>query len=309
MKREDPVQLGDMVAAGPRAVSRYTGTLLAVFVVQSLVAAACMVGVAAVLAQVFAHQPLFDDAVDGDLVAMIVALRGARSAFVASAGIVIATVLLWQLVSWFVIGGLNGVIAQRPDGRGETARTFGASGASTYLAYAKIALWSLPGWMLVSFVFGTLVNAIIPRLEHALTLLDLIGPLALVVVPTCLLLHVVWTVADYARLELTLWRDSHDPTVGGAYLRAIAFVVRRPVALVHGAIGWLVFLAITIGYGYLAKGRSMYGAEGALTLFVIRTGVSLLRMAVKVGVLGGQVELARSRPPPPRRVDTIAAGA
>ena len=56
----------DMIAAGPRAVSRYTGTLFAVFVAQSLIAAACMVGVALVLAQAFAHLPMFDEAVDGD---------------------------------------------------------------------------------------------------------------------------------------------------------------------------------------------------------------------------------------------------
>jgi len=33
--------LGDLIAAGPRAVSRYTGTLLGVFVVQSLVVDEC----------------------------------------------------------------------------------------------------------------------------------------------------------------------------------------------------------------------------------------------------------------------------
>jgi hypothetical protein len=47
----------------------------------------------------------------------------------------------------------------------------------------------------------------------------------------------------------------------------------------------------------------MYGAEGAITLFVARQGVSLLRMAIRVGVLAGQVELGRTRPLPPRRVE------
>ena len=41
--------LGDLIGAGPRAVSRYTGTLLAVFVAQSIVAATCIIVVAVVL--------------------------------------------------------------------------------------------------------------------------------------------------------------------------------------------------------------------------------------------------------------------
>ena len=40
--------------------------------------------------------------------------------------------LVWQLVSWFLVGGLLGVLANRPEGRGGTARCFGASGTTTY---------------------------------------------------------------------------------------------------------------------------------------------------------------------------------
>jgi hypothetical protein len=54
---------------------------------------------------------------------------------------------------------------------------------------------------------------------------------------------------------------------------------------------------------YLAYGHPMYGAEGAVTLFVIRQGVALARMAIRVGVLAGQVEIGRGRPLPPRRVE------
>jgi hypothetical protein len=47
----------------------------------------------------------------------------------------------------------------------------------------------------------------------------------------------------------------------------------------------------------------MYGAEGAITLFVIRQGVSLARMATRFGVMAGELELGRTRPLPPRRLD------
>jgi len=296
--------LGDLIGAGLRGLSRYTGTLFAVFVAQSLIAAACMVGVAIVLAQAFSYLPMFDEAVDGQLVALIWVVRHARGSFVAIGGIVFATVVLWQLVAWFLAGGLYGVLAERPESRADTARTFGASGAKTYLAYARLAVCSLPGWALVVTVFGACLAMVAPRLEHALTVTDLIGPLAFALVPALALLHLFWTVSDYARVELTLRHDTHDPGVLATYLRSLAYVVRRPLTLVHGALGWVFFLLVTAAYAYLAHGRAMYGAEGAITLFIARQGVALLRMAIHVAVMAGQIELGRTRPLPPRRAET-----
>ena len=298
--------LGDMIGAGLRDISRYTGTLFAVFLVQSLIAAACMFGIAIVFAQAFAHLPLFDEAVDGQLVAMIWVLRHARGTFVAIGGIVFATVLLWQLAAWFLAGGLYGVLAERPESRGDTARSFGANGATTYLAYARLAVCSLPGWALVLTTFGVCLDLVTPRLEHALTLGDLIGPVAFATLPALALLHFFWTVSDYARLELTLRHDTHDPGVLATYLRTLVFVAKRPLALVHAGLGWVFFLLITAAYAYLAQGHSMYGAEGAVTLFVARQGVSLVRMAIHVAVMAGQVELGRTRPLPPRIVEAKA---
>ncbi|MBC7973471.1 MAG: hypothetical protein H7138_00695, partial [Myxococcales bacterium] len=180
---------------------------------------------------------------------------------------------------------------------------FGASGAATYLAYARLALCALPGWVIVLFVFGTATSLAAPRMEYALTVPELLGPLAIAVLPAALLLHLLWTVTDYARVELTLRHDTHDPGVIATYLRTLAYVLRRPVTLVHGAIGWLLFALVTAAYAYLAQGHPMYGAGGAVTLFIARQGVSLLRMAIHLGVLAGQVELGRTRPLPPRRIE------
>jgi hypothetical protein len=298
--------LGDLIGAGPRAVSRYTGTLFAVFVAQTLSAATCMIAVALVFAQAFSHLPMFDEAVDGDLVALIYCVRHGKPSLVATGGIVFGAVALWQLASWFLVGGLNGVLARRPEGRGETARCFGASGAATYLAYARLALCSLPGWVLVLFLFSTGVSLVAQRIQYALTVPELLGPLALAMLPALLVLHLLWTVSDYARAELTLRHDTHDPGVVATYLRTLAYVIRRPVTLVHSALGWLVFMLVTAAYAYLAQGHPMYGAEGAVTLFVARQGVSLLRMATRVGILAGQIELGRTRPLPPRRLETKA---
>lgn len=302
--------LRDMVAAGPRAVSRYTGTLFAVFVVQSLVAVATMFAVAFVLAQVFAHLPIFDDAVDGDLVSLVDCLRFARSSMYAVAGIAFGGVAMWQLASWFLTGGIYGVLVQRPEGRRDTARCFGASGASTYLAYARLALCAIPSWLIVLATWLACSTAVAARLETALTTWDLVSSLLIAVVPAALLWHVAATVIDYARVELALRDDTHPPGAAASYARALVFVVRRPVTLVHGALGWLAWVAITVGSVWLAQGHPMYGAEGAITLFVLRQGVALARMAVRFGVLAGQVELGRTRPAPPRRVEVkVESGA
>jgi hypothetical protein len=285
----------ELIAAGPRAVGRYTGTLLTVFVVQTIVAVACMVAIAAVLSQAFAHLTLWDDGVDGDLYALVWCLRYAKAHFIASAGIVLAGVLLWELASWFLVGGLLGVLAQRPEGRGDTARCFGASGATTYLKYARLALCSLPGWMLVFFVAATCMTAMSQRLQYALTIPELLGALAVAFGPALVLLHILSTITDYARVELTLRDATHDPGVVITYLRAMVYVVRRPVTLLHAGLGWLLFALISLAHVLLAQGHPMYGTEGAITLFVIRQGVMLARTAVRVGVLGGQLELGRTR--------------
>ncbi len=291
------------MSAGPRAVGRYTGTLLAVFVVQSIMTIAAMIAIAVILAQAFARLPLFDEAVDGDLFALVTCMKYAKAHLFACGGVVLAATLLWQLASWFLVGGVYGVLAQRPEGRGDTARCFGASGTATYLAYARIALCSIPGWIVVLFVFGISSSLVMPRIEHALTFADLFGALAIALLPAMLLVHVLWTVSDYARVELTLRHESHDPSAVITYLRTLGYVIKRPLTLVHAGLGWLGFLFVTIVYAYFAHGHAMYGAEGAVTLFVIRQGVALARMAIRFGVLAGQIELGQTRALPPRRVE------
>jgi len=85
-------------------------------------------------------------------------------------------------------------------------------------------------------------------------------------------------------------------------VRAFVFVVRRPVALAHAALGWLAFGGVTIVYAWASQGRAMLGTSGAISLLVIRLGLSLVRFAMKFGVLAGQIELTETRPPPARRV-------
>ncbi|MGE0871832.1 MAG: hypothetical protein AB7P03_24965 [Kofleriaceae bacterium] len=292
-------RLRELLVLGSRTVWRYLGTLFSVFLVQGAIAALCMVGVWVVLANAFSHLPLFDEAVDGDLVALIWCLQYGRPSMLAVGAIVFAILVVWQAASWFLAGGLYGVIAAGPEGRNDTARCFGASGANTYLAYARLALCALPGWAVVVFVFGIALDAALPGIENALTIGELIGPVALAVLPALVLVHVLWTVSDYARVELTLRYDSHRPSAIVTYVRTIGFVLRRPITLLHGGVGWVLFALVTTAYAYLAHGHAMYGTGGAITLFLVRQGVSLLRMAIRMAIMAGQVRIGEQRPLPP----------
>lgn len=305
-----PLRLGGMVKAGARDLSEYTGMVLALFLVQVIVASGAWVVVAQILIAAFAHRPIFDDAVDGDLVAWLEVLREHRAVFEAIGLIGVGTALAWVTISWFLTGGVLAVLTERPRGRRETARSFGAGGASTFLVYLRLGIWSffldlLPTMFILSFGLDYLGG----KLEYALTVRELVWPLVLALGPAALYHAVVSTAVDLARAELTLRRPTHE-RLGAtrALFRAIGFLVRRPVAIAHVLLYWAAFVGITVAFMWMAHGRAMLGTSGAMALFALRLGVALCRFALKIGVLAGQVELTATRPPPPRAVATVDEG-
>lgn len=288
-----------MLAAGRDAVVRYTGTLLALFVVQLVLVMTVVFAIARVLAAAFANFPYFDRAVDGDLTAWLYLLRNHREVMAAAGWLGGGAVLLWLVLSWFLAAGAIGVLAERPEGRAATARCFGASGASSFLPLVRLSILSAPAYFVVAMALGIGLDAVSPRLEYALSMSQLVGWTALGAGPALLLLHVLWTITDYARAELVLRRDTHELSVLAAYVRAIGFVLRRPATLLHSGLGWLAIGAVSVGYLVAAHDHPMVGTSGAITLLIVRQGVALLRMAVHFAVIGGQVALTRQRPAPP----------
>jgi hypothetical protein len=269
-----------------------------VSVVQSLIAGVAIVTVAQIFAAELAQRPLLDDAVDGDLAAVLEIVRWAPEIVAASFWVVFGVVVLWMVVSWFLTGGVISVIVDRPDGRAETARCFGAGGANTFLSFVVLQVVSLVAYLPALFVLALGLAWGAERAEYALTIGDLGTSLGLGAAPGLLALVFAGTVVDYARVELVLRKSSHDLGAIRAFLRAIGFVASHPVALVHALLGWIVAIALGVGYAWLTQGRALLGGGGALTILVIRQGVSLLRMAVEVGVLGGQAHLGLTRPAP-----------
>jgi len=288
----------EMLVAGRESLARYTGTLFALFLVQLVLAMAVVFAMARVLAAAFAHLPYFDRAVDGDLAGWVYILRNHREVMAATGWLGGGAVLLWLVLSWFLTAGSISVLSERPEGRAATARCFGAAGASSFLPLVRLSILSAPAYLIVAMALGVGLDAVSPRLQYALSLPLLLGWLAVGAGPALLLLLVLWTITDYARAELVLRRDSHELSVIAAYARAIAFVLRRPMTLLHTGLGWLLVLAITLGYMLASHDHPMVGTGGAITLLIVRQGVVLLRLAVHFAILGGQVAATRARPLP-----------
>lgn len=295
--------LSVMLRGGTRAVSQYTGMLLALFVVHVLMAWGAGLVIMSILADAFADRPLFDEAVDGDLVALAEIVRDAGPVIGAVGWVALGAVVAWAMASWFLAGGILSVFTERPRGRAETARCFGAGGATYFLVFARLALISLLYHVPVLFILGFGVEYAGAQIEHALTMGEVVRALVIGLLPAALAHVVVSTIIDYARAELVLRRPGHE-SLGAVRVafRATGYVFRRPVAFGHVLLYWLAFAALSLGFAWLAHGRAMLGTEGALALFALRQGVVLLRMAARVAVMAGQVELTATRPPPPREV-------
>jgi hypothetical protein len=212
-----------------------------------------------------------------------------------------------MMLSWFLVGGLISVLAERPHGRRETARTFGAGGASHFFVLARLGALSAFLHGVVFFVAAIGLGAVYPRIDRALSLGDVIGSLALGLAPALLLLAALWTVIDYARIELVVRRGTHE-RLGAlvAFGRAVGFVVRRPLAIGHVLLWGAAFALLSIVYAWAAHGSAMLGTGGAVSLLVVRQGLALARMGLKVAAIGGQLELGMTRPPPPRPVKVEA---
>jgi hypothetical protein len=200
------------------------------------------------------------------------------------------------------------VFTERPRGRTDTARCFGAGGATYFLVFARLALVSLLYHLPVFFLFILGVEHVGSKFEHALTVGELIGPLVVGLLPAAIAHVIVSTVIDYARAEIVLRRPSHE-SLGAtrAALRATGYVFRRPVALLHVVVYWLFFVGVSLAFAWLAHGRAMLGVGGAMALFALRQGVALLRLAARTAVIAGPVDLTATRPPPPREVPPAEA--
>lgn len=282
-------RLGGMLLAGAGALRRYPGLAITLYCVQLAISAIAAWVMATCLAAAFSNQPLFDRAVEGDLVAALALFEGNSPVAAAVIAAGVGAVLIYAALSWFLAGGLIATLAERPVGRRAVAEQFGAAGAATFFAYARLWLWCLIPYAVSAalLILGAALAA--DDLESALGFGDAMVAMLPTALPAVALVWITALAAGYARVALTLERGR---PAYRALLSAYRLVATRWRAPVHALLFGLVWLAITFLYLLAIRDHAMAGASGAVLLFVIRQLTAALRFAAKIALVGGQVELA-----------------
>jgi hypothetical protein len=280
--------LGSMLREGARALRRYTGLALVLYLLQLALAVVGGFVIARVLAALFADNLLFDQAIDGDAAALIALLQAQAALLPALVWIALTAVAAYAVVSWFLVGGLLAVLIERPRDRPTTVGTFGAGGALTFFSYARLALWCVVPYLAIGFL--ALVGLAIAgdTIEGAVTGAAFLGALGAALAPALVLLLLQYTVVDYARIELS----RHPGTAAWrAFLRGYRLVFTRWRPLAHALLYLLAFAAVSAILVAITWDRPMLGASGAISLLVIRQVAAMVRFAAKIVYVGGQVEL------------------
>ena len=285
--------LGSLLKSGLAAPRRFPGLCLSIYLVQVAMSLAAAGLMARLLSRAFATRPMFDRGMQGDLAALMTSLRGQPVLITTLVNIGLAAVVLYWLVSWFLTAGLIAVLLDPPTRRREVARWFGAGGAVNFFPYLFLGLWSLVPYALVVVVAGLGLGHFGPQLRDALSWgdvgIDLVGALG----PALVLYWLVATAVDYARVNLV-----RHPGMSSAraLLRGIRTIIRHRLALLHTLLYGVVFALASAAYlAAVADGVLM----SLLALVILRQVLALVRFVAHVAVIGGQVELACARVPPP----------
>jgi hypothetical protein len=284
--------LGQLITGGARAVTRYKGLFITLYLVQLVIAGLVAWTASKVLATVFAHSPVFDQAVAGDLASLIFVITDQLYVFASILFLALGAVLGYAILSWYLIGGLNAVLLTAPDKRGEVARCFGAGGARTFYAYVRLFLLSLVPYGIIASLFLFGLSSAADDLAYGLTFGDVAAAVLPKLSPALFLLLIHLTVLDYARIELSR-------TIGlasrHAFFRAYKTVLTdwRPLAHVLTYIAF--FALVSTIYIYATQGHAMAGALGAIALFVIRQLFLVVRYLGKMTCASGQIVYANQR--------------
>jgi hypothetical protein len=280
-----------MAAAGVAALRRYPGLAATLYAVQLLISVVAAWVMASALAVAFSMRPIFASAVDGDALAGAVVLRANPPVAATLLFVALGAAIVYAAVSWFLAGGLIATLLERPVGRQKVAERFGAGGAATFSAYARLWLWCLIPYTAALLVAGVGAAFAWGELERALTVGDAAGALAPTLLPALALTWVTATAAGYARIELSR-HPGRSPLA--ALIRALRTLAANWRAPVHALLYCILWLAITLLYLAITGDRPMLGAAGALWLLLLRQAAVTLRFAAKLALVGGQVELGRT---------------
>jgi hypothetical protein len=291
------VTLSEMLAAGTRAVSRRLALVAGLWGVGFAAALAYTFAAGMLLSGAFSSTPGFDRGVDGDLIALIGALRE-RSAVIG--GLLWAAVglaLVWFVASQFLAAGaLTRLRDEELVERREAARRFGAGAMAHGARFLALWAWSLVGWIPVLIVLGVGVGAGLRSGRDALAMSEIVGGLVGGAIPAFLLGTWLSLAVDLGRVLLVA-----DPALPArrALWRGLGLALRQPRAVVH-FLAYLAAWALVSGLYVLGTmGDGLAGAGGALLLLVLRQLVAFARTALRVGAWAGQQALVDGARPAP----------
>jgi len=283
-------RLGQMLLLGVRLLRSYPGLAAVLYFLQlflSLVAAWAM---AAAMTAALGKNPLLDRAVDGDGLALVVLVRDNPNLIAALLAIALAAVILYAVISWFLIGGLIATYLERPASRRAVAERFGAGAAATFLCYARLWLWCLIPYAAIAAVATLTIEHAADGIADVLTIPDLLAKTAVAAVPIAVLLLVMTTAVDYARVDL-----SRHPRKAArrALWAGLLLVLTRVRPLAHSLVYGAVWVGITAVLALVTLSGDILLVSGSLWLIFARQLASALRFAARLTLVGGQVELAR----------------
>ncbi|HYU16440.1 MAG TPA: hypothetical protein VEL05_10220 [Candidatus Acidoferrum sp.] len=278
--------LGVLLRAGLRALGRFPGLVLIMYLVQVALSAGAALVMMLLLLDVFGGRPLFDRAMDGDLAALMSCFRAEPDLLPSLLGIGIAAVLIYGVVSWFLTAGLVAVLLDAPSRRREVVRWFGAAGASNFFPFLRLSVWSALPYALVLVAAGFGIGLTEERRANALGANDMAVALALALGPAFLLRWPVAAAIDYARIDLV-----RHPGMSSlrALVRGLRTVARHPLALSHTLLHGAAFIGVWALYVWVSGSDA---TSGLVALVALRQLAGLVRFAAHVAVIAGQVELA-----------------
>ena len=294
-----PMSIHAMIRRGLAGLRRYSGLWLSLYLVQFITAALGTWIMTRILAAELASNPVFDRAVDGDPAALAFILGDNPGVFAATMAVGVGVAVGYALLSWYLVGGAVAVLLRQPGSGRDLRRCFGAGGAETFFAYARLWLWSLIPYAIgiIALALGFYLGG--KDLIESVTIADVLGQMLPPLIPAVVIFWLHLTAIDYARIELSRRALAGEPLSAlrallGAYRAVLGD--RRP--LLHIAIYAGYFFAVSAVYVTLGQGAAMAGVIGAVAIFLIRQLVLALRFAADVVCTAGQVALVGSRVSP-----------
>ena len=280
-----------LVRRGCSSVSDHRRLALAVYLVQLLMSVAAAAVIARALANALGRSPLFDKAVDGNLLAMLIVLREHATLFATFIWIGIGTAAVYSIVSWYLVGGFVTVFIERPLTWRQRVERFGAGGASLFFPYLRLAVLCMLPYPVVGIAVAIGLDRIIDGVLYQPSLGALVWSIVLNLLPGALLCWIATTSTAYARIDLARHRGSSAL----ALLRAYRTIFTSPTPLAHTAVYWAYFAGVSALYVGLATSFGWSGTLGALALLLVRQLASLSRFGGKLVLPAGQVELSPRR--------------